>query len=311
VTLVGATFPTNAKYYEIMISGIRYDIDTYVDSTHVTLTVASNPGADIAVATTYILYRDTYPLPDDFIQMGTLVDATNAGRQMQLVPVDYILRSNRAIRTVGVPLLYAVTKVYENQGSLGIVLSPTPNSARTFDFMYQVRPRALQTEVYSTGTVSVTSGADAVTGSGTTVWTSKHVGCLLRFSPDAQSLPTSLAGSPTNDSNPYAIQGIVSAVGGVNSITLADNATQTLASVKYTLSDPIDIEAGAMFTAFLRLCERAYAVLTGRTDIAARQQLADRALYNAVCADGRNNTIGEPLRGTGSLADLVSSVGNG
>lgn len=311
VTLTGATFPTNARYYELIISGIRYDIDTYVDSTHVTLTVASNPGADISTDTTYLLYRDTYPLPDDFMQMGTLVDATNSGRPMQLVSVDFILRSNRSVRSAGIPLFYAVTKVAENQGGLGIIFSPTPNSARTFDFMYQARPRALQTEMYCTGLASVTSGSADVTGNASTAWASKHAGCVLRLSADGVSLPTSLAGSPNNDLNPCAAQGVVYSVGGVSAITLAESATQTLSNVKYTLSDPLDLEPGAMHTAFLRMAELAYAIIGGREDASIRRKRAEEALYNACAADNRNNLPSEPLRGTGTLADIVASVGNG
>jgi hypothetical protein len=58
--------------------------------------------------------------------------------------------------------------------------------------------------------------------------------------------------------NPYAFQTSVLTYGSATALTLLDVANAAYSGVKYTLSDPLDIEDGAMFTAFLRLAEARY-----------------------------------------------------
>ena len=313
-TLSGATFPADAQYYELLISGIRYEIDSYTDSTNVVLSSSQNPGADISTATSYSLLRDTYPLPDDFVTMGTLMDATDGCRQIPQATVNDITLSNRAIRSPGVPNLYAVTKVAENQGGIGVIFSPPPSAARVYDFAYQARPRPLATEQYKAGTVTSAAASALLTGTGT-AFAAAHVGSVIRLSGSSTVLPTSIIGGLSNDFNPFAYQRVIKAVNsasGAGALTLDSAIDATLTGVKYTISDPIDIEPGAMHTAFLRLAEAQYAQLIGRADAIPRRKTAEMTLYEAASADNRlmsgaDNPLGR--HATGTLADYVGSVG--
>lgn len=309
VTLVGATFPTDAAYYELLIDDVRYEIESYTDTTHVVLSSTVNPGADISAASEYTLYRDTYPLPDDFMAMGSLVDATSGGRRLTCASVNDVVTANRRIGSTGEPMMFAVTRVAENQGGLGLLFSASPNSARTYDFSYQARPRALGTEAYQIGSVTSSAGLTTLSGTGT-AFAAAHAGCVIRLSSSADKLPTPLIGGPQNDLNPFAYQRVIKTVDSTTALTLDSSIATTLTAVKYIISDPIDVEAGAMMTAFLRLLEAQYARLSGRKDAPEKEKQAQASLWAAASADNRTMFSEDYPRGTGSLADISLGVSN-
>ena len=83
-TLTSGTWPSWAARGILRINDIDYDVHERISDTVVTLSVNSNPGADVASSTTYTLSRDAYPLPFDFQsadQLGMLIK-TGLGLRM-------------------------------------------------------------------------------------------------------------------------------------------------------------------------------------------------------------------------------------
>ena len=257
VTLTTGTWPTWAKYGQITISGSDYEIEDRKSSSVITLSVNSNPGADVASGTSYTLTRDTYPLPVDCQSIGTLRDVDN-GTQPELVTFDELVSAKSVSQSPAWPRWYAILADPNYVGSLAIRLYPPPSEALNYEYMYQRVPRTLQTYQYNTGTVT-TSGT-SVAGT-STVFTSSMINSVIRFS-SSTTAPTSTVGS-----NPYVAQRVITGYTSATPITLDQALDSEVSGVAYEISDPIDLEAGAMYTAFLRRCEVELAMILNRNDV--------------------------------------------
>lgn len=290
VALTGSTFPSGVEKYRLIIGNAHYDIESRTSSTAIVLPELSNPGADVASGTAYTLYKSEYILPENFRRMIAMYDIT----QRRLIePVEDSteqMLQNAALWSPGVPLYYAIRNTGEVVDRLSVIFSAPPSSARGYDLMYDAKPRAFGVPwKYSTGTVSVSDGGTAVTGSGTS-FPSNCAGCVIRFSVNSADEPTGPYGSVVAGNhvdNPYVFQTTISSYTSGTSVTLADAAPQAFSGVSYTISDPIDIEDGAMFTAFLRLSEAKYASLMNYDKAEKREEAALRALILAKESDKR------------------------
>jgi hypothetical protein len=79
------------------------------------------------------------------------------------------------------------------------------------------------------------------------------VGCVVRFAQDSsvQEIPTGLTGA-----SPFFLERTISAYTDGQTLTLDQDPQMSLSGVKYSISDPVDIEPGAMLTYFLREVEK-------------------------------------------------------
>lgn len=281
VTLTGATFPTDVRYYRLIIGNTSYDIASYTDSTHIVLPETSNPGADVS-SSTYTLYKSEYPLPTDFRRLVGLFD-TLQRRLIEIISdsTDQMLQV-AALWSPGVPLFAAIRNTGNYLDRISLVFAAAPVDARPYDLLYDARPRPFVIpEKYSDGTVS-TSGT-ALTGS-STAFPSNCAGCVMRFSSNASDEPTgpfgSLVGNQNVD-NPPAFSSQVLKYTSGTSLTLVDAPSTDFSGVKYTLSDPVDVEDGAMWTAFLRMAEAHYARMMNYENRTEREAAAQLALLVA------------------------------
>lgn len=294
VTLTGTTWPTTAAKYRIKIGAAHFDIESYTDTTNIVLPSTSNPGVDVA-STTYTLYRNEYPLPTTFRRSLGLVDTTNTRPISILTDADEQALQLGGEGTPGSPNFACIRNTGETTGGLSLVFNCPPNSAIAYDLLFDATPREfVLPEKYSTGTVSVSSGATALTSSGAT-FAANVAGCVLRLSENASDEPTGPFGALIDGvdvNNPYSFQTIVKTRDSSSTLTLQDAATAAYSAVKYTLSDPLDIEDGAMLTAFWRLAELSYARLArmDAKEIAERQSAAQMAVVLA--KENDNRTIG-------------------
>jgi hypothetical protein len=298
VTLTGATWPTDARFYEILIDNQIYKVEAYVSSTTLTLTQDSNPGADIAAGETYELFRKCYPVPVDFRQGNGLVELTNS-YWPEYVSADRILdRMNHAYSPQSDPDCYTIRSAQEHYGGLVFEFAPPPATAKTYNYQYVRDPRPLQmfgkTAEYTEGTVSVSG----VTATGTsTAWTSDMVGCVMRF-PQAgsSSTPTGFAGNDLVD-EPYAEQRIIQAVGSATSATLDAALSGTYSGSRYSIGSPLDIAHGAMYSAFMRLAEAVLSRMMSKSEsldnygAPQRMSVFKQELRDAMIADNRNKTM--------------------
>lgn len=279
LTLSGGTWPTNAAYGKVYIAGQVYDVDRRVSSTVLTLKAPLAPTADIAAGTSYRWFRDTYTLPEDVRAVNQLADLD------RLVYVEYVPPSvwldqyaNKSIPSQ--PDVFTITSDPDVNGRLAVRFAAPPYQAYAFDYVYQRQPRDLRVPDYSTGTVTVSSGGTAVTGTGT-AWTSRMVGTVLRLG------TTTTVPEGIESGNAYQFQAVVTAVTSATALTIDTAADAAYTAVKYRISDWIDVEPGAMYTAFLRLAEWQFSHMFPRDDVSSRFTLARAAVEFAKDHDVR------------------------
>jgi len=308
VTLTSATWPSDVTKYALYISGARYSIESRTSSTVIVLRDGDCPTADISSGQGYLLTRDTYELPDTIREVRYVHDVNAPGRLLHCVEPSDILQEQRIARNNSQPLMYAAYRSDLYSGSMAIHFAPSPSTARTYQYQAVCWPLPLKVLEYSTGTVATTSGSATVTGTGTT-FTSDMVGAVMRFTKTGDtSLPTSLQGEiDKNRVNPYAMQRVIRSVESTTSLTLEQDADATLSGSGYRISSRIDIEPGAMRSAFLRCCEAKFAT-QDRKGQEQREARYERALMFAMVADQRSDDRGGRSYFPHNLADVVASA---
>jgi hypothetical protein len=282
VTLTDGIWPTWAAYGVLIVNNIIYQVAERKTDSQITLSIQSNIGADLAAGTSYTLARDTYPMPFDFISTDEM-HTTESWRTIQYThPRNWLAahRHNSAAES-STPAFFTITGDPNFFGCLAARFYPFPDSSATIDFVYKRMPRALKVEKFQDGTVSSALGIYTLSGVGMT-FVGDHVGTVVRLSGDAKNYPTARTGI-----NPFKQERILMSV--VTDQVIAVDAVwdQTLAGVKYTLSDPIDLEPGVMTTAFIRLCEKEFGLMTRLKDRTGLIQAYELALERARSADSR------------------------
>lgn len=305
VTLSGGTFPSWSTFGKILIAGVAYPVERYVDATHVVLDPNVNPGADVAALTTYTLYRDEYPMPVGFKTMGQLWNVTY-DEELDVVFQDQAGRDSVSNPSEpGDPEYAYVTGDSDYINNLSLVFLPPPDSVLVYRYEYQRSPRQLVTEKYSTGTVSVSAGSTTCMIT-TGAFTQAHIGCIIRFGSSAYE-PDNRFGGLSDTTNTYTDERtIVSVASNGGSCELDATPSAAISAVKFTVSDPVDVETGAMLTAYQRLCESAFAILTKRDskDRIERLQLAERSLLEAKDADRRIDQVPQYYEASDRIGDV-------
>lgn len=291
VTLSDATWPTEAKLYRIIIADTHYDIATYESSTTITLSATNNPGADVAAATSYKIYREAYELPTGFGELGTLIDVTN-NRVVPVIGTDtQVTTKYRSYETPQTPWHVSIRNSGEYLNSMAFVFVPPPDSAIKYRYTYTRSPRVLATEKNDDGTAAATTGDyDIVVTNGTMA--SKHVGCIMRLG-NKSNPPTSAFGGLDDIDNPFTDQGVILAISG-GTATLDRAVTNTYAGVKFTISDPIDVEINTMLTAYQRICESRYSILNKREMKERREREGLAQLATRLAKERDNRTVYSP-----------------
>lgn len=285
VTLTSGTWPSWARYGSILINSVLYKVASRVSDSIITLDSLLNPGEDIASGETYSLMRSQYPLPSGFKKIETLTDAVNNCPLTYVPPGDVQVRSTMQ-REAGQPRIWTIRGITTDYpGQLGIEFHPAASAARTIDYLMEVYPRELllPTEV-DAGTA--TSVGTAITGSSTS-FPSACVGSIIRFGSDSMS-PTALWGE-----QPYVHESVITARASTTALTIADAPATDVSAVKYTISDPIDVNPGAMTSFFLAACEVELHRVLNRDPklLPLLLQRKDEALRMAMAADYPLQTI--------------------
>jgi len=259
ITLTGATFPTDAKYYSLLVDTRIYQIGKYLSSTTVQLREETNPGADLDAGTSCTLFRAKYPAPAGLRRVSNLVDLTT-GNVLTGVSNAMLLDYMATSYTPQQETCFTVRNTGTTFGGLEFELSPPPASACTYDYAYEAACRPLLIERVTKGSVSVSAGSTTVTGTSTS-FRAAHVGSLIRFADNTTSdMPSPYEGNLEID-NPYVAQRTIVSVASATSLTIdaAIDATTAYTSVRYIISDPVDVDAYSMLSALERLAIAYYA----------------------------------------------------
>ena len=283
-TLTDGTWPTWVAYGQLVINNVQYTVAERRSATEIQLSIYQNPGEDITEATQYGLYRDTYTLPVDCATVDEIFPINSTTKVRYAHPREWLSAHRYNSSSANSPSLYTITGDPDFQGQLAIRFYPYPDSNYPMDFIYQRRPRSNNVEGIYAGTVTVSEGNTSIAGEGTS-WDDSLVGSLLRFSKNGQELPTGLDGG-----NPYKMERMVMEVTDEQNLVIDQPSAWSLAGVKYMISDPIDIEPGAMQTVYLRCCESQLAKIARFPDRDKIEMDYQLALEEAKMADSRNTT---------------------
>lgn len=280
VTLASGTWPTWAADGILVIDNVTYQVATRQSGTQITLSDSMNPGDDVAAGTSYTIYRDTYPIPLD---CGSVGEVILQGQQavLQYVPLATLMPNQATNLTQAQPSYYSLIGDPNRFAALSMRFDPAPDAAYNVKFTYRRRPRQLRVDLYDTGTASITNGSTTVTGSGTT-WTSNMVGSIIRFSSGSTDVPTGISGA-----SPYVQERSIVGFTSATSMTLDADPQTTLSAVKYSISDPVDIETGAMLTYFLREIERQVRIIRRMKPTQDEEGYYRTAMMAAFEADSR------------------------
>lgn len=308
VTLASSTWPSDVVKYALYIAGARYTIETRTSSTVIVLSERDCPTANVAAGTSYVLARDTYELPDNVRQVVDLYDLNAPGGPLaRSEPADILFQQRTMRGTTAMPSMYGVYRSELYASAEAVHFAPSPSSARTYQAYCLCWPLPLKTLDYSVGTVATTADSATVTGT-STVFSSDHVGAVIRFSSTGNTaIPTDLQGEiDKNRLSPYAMQRVIKSRESTTSLTLEQTADTTLSGSGYRISSRIDIEPGSMRNAFLRCCEARFAT-QDRKGAEEREDRYQRALVVAKLADQRLEARGGSYA-PHDLAGIASSV---
>lgn len=240
-----------------------------------------NPGRDVPPGTSFVLYKDTFLLPEDYIAQDRAMFSIYPWT-MEYVHPNTWLRETRYVFARGNPRTYTITgdDTYY-PGRMVIRLYPWPIDQRSVTFMYKRRPRPLRLYRLSTGNVTGVAGSNILT-SAQSIFTPKMVQSVVRLSLTPGQAPTGPIGSYPPD-----FESVIIRVDSPTSVELEDTLDVNYTNVPYTISDRVDIEE-VMRTAMLRGIEKQVGmsrVLKDKPNAAAQY---DMALREAKCADSRS-----------------------
>ena len=290
VTLSSGTLPDEAESYKLLVSNEVYPVDEVHSSTAFTLDSSMNPGADIAAGTSYTLYRDTYPLPDDFLKIDEVLNNGNQWLNWYVEPGQYLTFERQRRGLSSNPFRWTVMQDAERPGGFCLRVAGYPREAANLVFIYQ---RAFQEPVlsglesysYSTSNsilVALQEGSPQITGTGT-AFNQRMVNSIIRVGVDGTNLPTDDAGV-----YPFAQSLRIKSVESTTGMTAYTDATETVSERKFVISDLLDMHR-TMFNAFLRGCEWQHAVIAGKEQKIAgpAERLYDQAVRLAMQQDNK------------------------
>lgn len=300
VTLASGTWPSWAAFGVLKVGNVLYEVAERKSDTVITLSITSNPGNDLAAGTSYTLFRDTYPLPTDFIASDDQMAETNWSGLTFVHPREWLSGHRVGGSSSGTPSVFSIMGDPNYYGAMAARFYPYPDQAQTIDFIYSRRARPISVFEYKTGSVTGSQGSTTITGTGT-AWTPSMVGAVIRFSGDSTNVPTGLEGS-----SPFVQERVISTYTDGDTLDVNSALSAALVGYKYTISDPIDVEPGVMLSAFMRCCEKQMALFR-RASTDEKRLAADAyelALRGAKIADNRYMARRSPAWEKASYRDI-------
>lgn len=195
---------------------------------------------------------DSYDLPTDFVAAGSSFRFGGTDRDLGYVPPDAWIngqRSNASSRNRG---FYSIFGDPSKPGRLSLRINSRAGDSLDLRYSYVRRPRTLELELHNG--VGSTAGPDLTV---TSVPYLVRPGACVRLSATAKP-PTGPLGSPSGGT-PAVFEASVASFAATK-ITLDDTPPTNLTGVGYAISDPVDVEPGAMLDVFLRGAERYLAI---------------------------------------------------
>lgn len=302
LTLTGSTWPTDAVDWVVVIDNVTYRVASYSSSTVIVLDSTQAPTADIAAGETYEMYRMYYELPDDFIScVEPMPEQDSEILGIWTVPEEIMARFRYDTASAS-SRLWTIAPVPDKPTRQALWLYPANSADDTVDVWYRSMPRQLRYSGYetkcNTGTIAVTASAATVTGTGTT-FEDPMEGSLFRIGTDTQFQPTGLRGV-----YPWVEEHTIKTYTSTTALTLKDSVTTTRSGVKYTITDPLDLDSCAI-PALFRLAERNVSQTVGGKEVRNDIIRAEQAI---ITARGASNKSAGRKRIAGAGAQTLRSL---
>lgn len=280
----GATFPTWAEDATVRIDDVPCRIEEVKTTTTATLDAVLNPGRDVAAGSSYRMYPHYYALPNDFASL-VIPRAEYFGWNLTERSFDEIMQLDRDYDESGTPLWYCIRGIEDLYGQTGLFVHPSSDGEKTLDFIYQKRSREVRYTGWNpedyVGTATIVSGSDTAIGVGTS-FASAMIGSIIRFGSSSTAKPTGLRGG-----QPYVEQRSILGVTNSTTLVLDANVSNSLSGVKYTISDPIDIDP-MLHNAFLHCMAKHIAFDRGIKDAPLAEMQYQQTLRKAKGSDCRS-----------------------
>lgn len=265
VTLASGTWPDEAAHYKLLIGSEVYVVDERKTPSILTLDATLNPGLDVAAGTAYTLYRDSYPLPDDFLKLDDVLNNGNAWFNSYVEPNEYLALERQRRYITSTPFCWTIMSDPQRPGGWSLRVCGYPQTAANLVFMYQRGFKepvlsGLETNSHSSTSAilaSVRIDSKTITGTGTT-FSEKMVNAVIRIGEDATNLPTD-----NNGLYPFAQELRIRSVETATSMTAYTPATASANGRKFVVSDLLDLDR-TMLEAYLRGAEWKLAVISGK-----------------------------------------------
>lgn len=308
VTLTGATWPAWTEDGYLIINNVPYQIDSVVDSTHLTLEVPTRPLADVASGTSYFLLRDQYPVPTDLLAIDEVV-VNEVGAVLEYMHPRNWASQRRTMTGPGQPWMFSLIGDKDRIGGMKMVLWPPPDGGYNVDFIYRRTMRPLVYAEETAGLVTIASAGTSVTGKGTN-FRSGMAGSYIRFSADAQTKPTGDRGN-----NPADFETRIATVTSPTTLTVEDPPGPAYTAVVYVISDPVDVDIPVMGEFMLRECEKQFRIIsrTGAPDRLDEEGAYRLAMTQAMETDnrstGRNAALRKQTRRSGFIHYPIQFTG--
>jgi len=278
LTLTGSTWPTDAADWVVVLDNVTYQIDSYTAPTTIVLDSDQAPTADIAAGETYELYRQYYTLPDDFIACVDPMPAQDSSILGRYMTMDEMLNALRSDTSSGSAVGWAIGPIPDVYGRKAIWTFPPNSDDDTLDLWYRSKPRELRYSGYeaksNVGTVTVVASSKTVTGSSTT-FEDLMEGSLFRIGSSTTQQPTGFRGV-----NPWVEQRSIITYSAATTLTLDAVVSTSRSGVKYTITDPLDLDPTAV-PALYRLAERNLSQLLGGKEVDRDARRAEQAILTA------------------------------
>lgn len=275
-------FPSDAVYGEVVIEDIPYRVDRRISATQVILRADECPTEDYDAGEEATWQRTSYPLPRRVTRIHYLICHDQGVMPLYYqAPQDFYSTESMGWGTTGGPTRYTLRNI-GRVGETGIVLSPAPSEAHTYEASVTVSP-AIPSVIQVTGTdAAITAGTNVMT-SATAAFTDRLLGALLRISIDDAY--------PVGDAFSHSWQAFVTSVDSATQITLSEYATDAVAAGTYCISSPIDIDTDSMLNyveaeAFAQYCRN-----HNHESLAKSLSISAADLREAIIADQRVNKI--------------------
>jgi hypothetical protein len=251
----------------------------------------------------------SYDLPPDIRNIDSLIPERRSGVAAFVTPQEFqYLEVNNT--TIGTPVYWTIVRD-ENATDFDkwqIRVAGRPGADLKLYFTYRRTPKPISLMGFESqcrvGTV--TAMGTTVAGAGT-AFPPLCAGSIIRFgTPD-------VGPEPLTGTHPYQEQQRIASCGGADSLTLVSPVSRTYTSVKYSISDYIDMSP-TMYTALLSAAEMWLARLAGRS-VDAAAAVYERDLRFAFEADtiapmsGRRTPVGWGPRMSGWDAPAQPDTG--